>query len=86
MDNAFIIEKCKTDLEFANEYIQSLLKENEELRAKNEDLSTRMKKINGIVMFLKEQYCQSQTNNIYYSIRQESESNSIFDKITDFIF
>lgn len=82
MDNAFIIEKCKTDLEFANEYIQALLKENEELRAKNEDLSTRMKKVNAIANFLMQKY----TNNRYlFSIKQESEE-SIFDKITDFIF
>lgn len=82
MDNAFIIEKCKTDLEFANEYIQSLLKENEELRAKNEDLSTRMKKVNAIANFLMQKY----TNNRYlFSIKQESE-DSLLDKITDFIF
>lgn len=82
MDNAFILEKCKTDLEFANEYIQSLLKENEELRAKNEDLSTRMKKVNAIANFLMQKY----TNNRYlFSIKQESE-DSLLDKITDFIF
>lgn len=82
MDNTFILEKCKTDLEFANEYIQSLLKENEELRAKNEDLSTRMKKVNAIANFLMQKY----TNNRYlFSIKQESE-DSLLDKITDFIF
>lgn len=82
MDNAFILEKCKTDLDFANEYIQSLLKENEELRAKNEDLSTRMKKVNAIANFLMQKY----TNNRYlFSIKQESE-DSLLDKITDFIF
>lgn len=80
MDNAFIIEKCKTDLEFANEYIQSLLKENEELKSKNEKLTKKLKTIAAIVDVL-EQY----ENRRRYYIREESEE-SIFDKITDFIF
>ena len=80
MDNAFILEKCKTDLEFANEYIQSLLKENEELKSKNEKLKKKLKTIAAIVDVL-EQY----ENRRRYYIREESEE-SIFDKITDFIF
>ena len=80
MDNAFILEKCKTDLEFANEYIQSLLKENEELKSKNEKLTKKLKTIAAIVDVLK-QY----ENRRRYYIREESEE-SIFDKITDFIF
>lgn len=80
MDNAFIIEKCKTDLEFANEYIQSLLKENEELKSKNEKLRKKLKTIAAIVDVFK-QY----ENRQRYYIREESEE-SIFDKITDFIF
>lgn len=80
MDNAFILEKCKTDLEFANEYIQSLLKENEELKSKNEKLTKKLKTIAAIVNVL-EQYKNRQR----YYIREESEE-SIFDKITDFIF
>ena len=80
MDNAFILEKCKTDLEFANEYIQSLLKENEELKSKNEKLTKKLKTIAAIVDFL-EQYEKRRR----YYIREESEE-SIFDKITDFIF
>lgn len=80
MDNAFILEKCKTDLEFANEYIQSLLKENEELKSKNEKLTKKLKTIAAIADVLK-QY----ENRRRYYIREESEE-SIFDKITDFIF
>lgn len=81
MDNAFILEKCKTDLEFANEYIQSLLKENEELKSKNEKLTKKLKTIAAIVDVFKQQY----ENRQRYYIREESEE-SIFDKITDFIF
>ena len=81
MDNTFILEKCKTDLEFANEYIQSLLKENEELKSKNEKLTKKLKTIAAIVDVLKNQY----ENRRRYYIREESEE-SIFDKITDFIF
>lgn len=80
MDNVFILEKCKTDLEFANEYIQSLLKENEELKSKNEKLTKKLKTIAAIADVLK-QY----ENRRRYYIREESEE-SIFDKITDFIF
>lgn len=80
MDNTFILEKCKTDLEFANEYIQSLLKENEELKSKNEKLTKKLKTIAAIVDVFK-QY----ENRRRYYIREESEE-SIFDKITDFIF
>ena len=89
MDKAFVLEKYKTelelekskkDLESANEYIQSLLKENEELKSKNKKLTKKLKTIATVIDVL-EQY----ENRRRYHIREESEE-SIFDKITDFIF